>query len=257
MLELFGRDSEVCRVSRFIALSLIVLGPAALARAELTIAPIDSLAMPPGTVTGITWVGPDVLAVLTTDADSAATTGSQATFLVVQDSSGRVLARQDVTGTLARGLAYDGEYYWSCGDDAEGGSLIYQVDAATLEVLQSFPLPGHRPVDCCYDGHWVWVSDRDSARIDRVDPEKGQVTRSVTAPAFSPYGLTYDGSAIWTTDSATGRMYRLSGARLATSATVDAASFLMRGRDVLLAYDGQNLYFLPIGGRFAIRVGIF
>lgn len=243
---------------RPVVIASLLLAWVAAARGELTVAPVDSLTLPPGTISGLTWVGGDTLAVLAAVEDPAVRdAGATVTYLILQDTRGDVLTRQDVTGTLTRGLAYDGQFFWGCGDDAEGGSLLYQVDGQTLQVLQSFPTPGHRPMDLCWDGRWIWVSDRDSARLDRYDPETGQVTRTVPAPAFSPCGLTWDGSAFWLTDSATGRLYRLRGSRLGSIAVADAGGFLWPGRDVLLMHDGASLYYLLQGSQIAIRLTVF
>ena len=71
--------------------------------------------------------------------------------------------------------------------------------------------PGHRPTGMCFDGRFLWITDRDSGRVDRFDPEVEEITRSVQAPGFSPCGLAWDGRNMWVTDSGTGRMYRLVG----------------------------------------------
>jgi len=231
-----------------LVLGCLLAGPAG----ALTLAPVDSLPLPAGRTTGLCWVGGDTVAVLTAVPDSMATVDRELTFLVVQDTTGAVLWQEDFTGTLARGLTYDGEFFWSCGDEQGGGSLLYKIAADTVRVEQAHPTLGHRPVALAADGRWLWLSDRDRARLDRIDPETGDATRSVSPPGFSPYGVAYDGQALWVTDSATGRLYRLRGARGERVTAVEPESFLHRGEDVLLMHDGRRLWVVLPGATHAV-----
>ena len=106
----------------------------------------------------------------------------------------------------------------------------------------------------CFDGRYVWITDRDTGRVDRFDPEPGAITRSVVTPGFSPFGVAWDGRHLWVTDSGTGRMYRLSGSRGLWSATVDVESFLFRGQDVLLLHDGGAFWYVIPQERIAVRL---
>ncbi len=217
----------------------------------------DTMPLPHGEVTGLTWMGPDTLVVLTDIPDSLAVSGERQIQLVFQDREGMVLREEDFTGTLARGLAYDGEFLWSCGDDDQGGSILYQIEADTCKVEEAFPTPGHAPSDLSWDGRYVWVTDRDSGRVDRFDPETRKISRSVITPGFSPFGVAWDGRYMWVCDSGTGRLYRLIGARRNWSATADTESFLFRGRDVLLAHDGTGFWAHARGDTTATKMEPF
>jgi hypothetical protein len=224
------------------------------AQRQLSFAPIDTLPLPVGDVTGVTWRGPDTLAVLVVLRDTLDGEPQEQVLLSLHDRSGALFEQVDFTGSLQRGLAFDGSFFWSCGDEPEGGSLVYKIDADTLVVKDVYPTPGHRPMALTWDDRYVWISDRDSGRLDRLDPETGDVTRSVFAPGFSPCGLAWDGRYMWVTDSGTGRLYRLAGSRRTWNATVDLASFFYRGADVLLAHDATWLWYLPPGARGLVRV---
>lgn len=219
-------------------MSLAVSGLAS----ELALAPADSLPLPLGEVRGITWAGVDTLALLVAETDSMSFADSLQVMLVVGHPDGTVYWQEDFTGVLGRGLAWDGEFFWSTGDDTEGGSLLYKIAADTVAVEEVYPAPGHRPMDLAYDGRWLWVTDRDNGRIDRIDPETGKLTRSVGAPGFSPTGLTWDGHAMWLADAGTGRLSRMRGGRLQRRDTVLAERWFLRGLDALLAHDGQSLW---------------
>ncbi|MFO7655353.1 MAG: hypothetical protein R6X25_16250 [Candidatus Krumholzibacteriia bacterium] len=245
--------AALCGLAVIAAIAMAPAGVAAVVPpTAITIVPVDSLPLPPGEVTGLAWRGPDTLAVLV----KAPAGAGERIMLSLHDRAGALLQKVDVTGTAGRGLAYDGTSFWVAGDDAEGGSHVVRIDADTLEVEDTYPLRGHRPMALTWDGSSVWVSDRDSGRLDRVDPTTGDITRSVLSPGFSPCGVAWDGRAMWVTDSATGLLYRLTGPRREWSATVTADAFFHRGEDVLLLHDGNWLWYVRPGSSWAIRARI-
>lgn len=217
----------------------------------------DSLPLPPGGwVTGLTFMGPDTLVVLTDTPDSVSVSGDREVRLVFQDRGGRVLMQEDFTGVCERGLAWDGEFLYSCGDAPDGSSILYKIRVDTLQVDGAFNTLGHRPTDLCYDGSYIWITDRDAGRVDRFDPEVDEITRSVLTPGFSPCGVAWDGSWMWVTDSGTGRMYRLSGGRRNWSATISPESYLHRGHNVLLLGDNKAFWYVPPGSSHALKIRI-
>ncbi len=241
---------------------LVALGAAPAAAqdgrvAEMAIVPGDTLALPgPGRVVGLTVAGADSLAFLLDVPDSLAASGRREVRLLLQGPGGKVLHDEDYTGVLDRGLAWTGKAFFACGDAPDGSSILYEITVDTLGALVvegGFTAPGHRPMALAWDGRYLWVSDRDSGRLDRFDPEVGEFTRFVATPGFSPCGLAWDGSSMWLTDAGTGRLYRLVGARLRWNGVVDALSFLWRGADVLLWHDGSGLWYLPPGEAIAVR----
>lgn len=224
----------------------------------LSFARMDTLMLPqPGRIAGITWMGPDTLVVLQDIPDSLSRSGDREVRLVFQDTSGAVLRQEDFTGVLDRGLAWDGEWLYGCGDVDDGSSILYRIEPDTLMVDQAFDAPGNHPCGLCFDGRFLWITDRDTGRVDRWDNEVEETTRSVITPAFSPFGVCFDGKYMWITDSGSGRMYRLTGARRRWSATVDTESYLERGRDVLLLHDGESFWYVPDGENLAIRIQFY
>ncbi len=219
---------------------------------------LDTLALPPlGKVVGISWMGPDTLAVLMDVADTLSTSGEREMHLVFQDTAGVVFRNEDFSGVLDRALAWDGEFLWSCGDADDGSSILYKIGVDSLDVWQvdeAYNTPGHRPSDMCYDGRFVWITDRDSGRVDRFDPEVEDITRSALTPGFSPFGVGWDGRNMWLTDAGTGLMYRVSGSRRTWSATIDPESFMHRGENVLLMSEGARFWYLPAGQNIAVGI---
>ncbi len=239
---------------RLLVVALLTIAAVTPAHAEISATPVDSLALPGGEITGLTWAGTDTLALLVAQTDSLAIDEVHQMFLVVGDTSGTIYWQEEFTGVLARGLAWDGEYFWSCGDDAEGGSLLYKIRADTVAVEEVYATPGHRPMSLAFDGRWLWLTDRDNGRIDRIDPETGDLTRSVGAPGFSPVGLAWDGVAMWVTDSGTGRLTRMRGNRLQRREEVAADGWFLRDQDARLAHDGHSLWVLPAGESYLRRL---
>lgn len=221
----------------------------------LSFTSLDSLSLGgEGFVAGVTWMGPDTLAVLQAVPDSMSASGDREVHLVFSDREGNILVKEEFSGVLDRALTWDGEFLYSCGDADDGSSIIYQIQVDTLQVEEAFDAPGHRPTSMSFDGRYVWITDRDSGRLDRFDPETKAITRSVVTPGFSPHGVAWDGHNMWVTDSGTGRMYRLSGGRLKWTATVDTESFLYRGQDLYLLHDGGTFWYVLPQQRLAVEL---
>ena len=237
-------------------LGVLVPASAASAQTELAVSLGDSLALPWGQVTGLTWAGGDTLALLISQPDTFRTDRGPRVMLQVGDAHGTVYWQHDVTGTLKRGLAWDGAYLWSSGDDAEGGAVLYKLERDVFAIVSTHTAPGHRPTGFAFDGRWLWVADRDQARLHRLDPLTGEVTRAVAAPGFSPTGLAWDGQALWVTDAGTGRLARLRGGRLERREVAAADDWFHRGIDILLAHDGRSLWRVVHGAPFMQRVAL-
>ncbi len=255
--------NQIFSLTLFVVISILITGTVLAADnnagygpdVTLSFSRLDTLMLPAlGNISGLTWMGPDTLVVLNDIPDSLSESGDREVRMTFQDREGEILRMEDFTGVLHRGLAWDGEFLFSCGDADDGSSILYRIEPDTLMVEEAFDAPGNRPSGMCYDGRFVWITDRDTGRVDRFDNEVGEITRSVVTPGFSPFGVTFDGKYMWITDSGSGRLYRLTGARRRWSATVSTDSFMMRGENVLLLHDGQSFWYVPEGEHFAVRI---
>ncbi len=237
-----------------------VTPPARAQVAEMAMVPGPAMPLPgPGAVVGLTVAGGDTVACLLDVPADRSTSGRREVRLLVQRRGGRTLRDEDFSGVLDRALAWTGQAFYACGDAPDGTSILYEIrpdSLGPLVVQKAHTAPGHRPMALAWDGRHLWLSDRDSGRLDRFDPEVGEFTRFAAAPGFSPCGLAWDGQHMWLTDSGTGRLYRLVGGRLRWNGTVDALSFLHRGTDVLLWHDGVNLWYIVAGQNVAVRADI-
>jgi len=264
-----GSDQMNYRFSWRVLLTLVLLVGAtrsvALAAdshpAQMSFVELDTLVLPAvGRVTGLTWMGPDTLAVLMDIADTLTSSGEAEMHLVFLDTAGVVFRDDDFTGVLNRGLTWNGEFLWSCGDADDGSAILYKIATDSLGVWQiedAYDTPGHRPSDLCFDGRFVWITDRDSGRVDRFDPEVSEITRSALTPGFSPVGVGWDGRNMWLTDAGTGLMYRLSGSRRTWSATIDAGVFMHRGEEILLTSEGSDFWFVLGKQNAAVRIRFY
>ncbi len=230
---------------------------AAGAGGEIAVSWGDSLSVAEGEIRGLAWLDDDHYVALVVQPDSLPDMPPVKTALTWFDAQGSVTREEDFTGTLSRGLTFDGKYLWSLADatsDAE--ATLFKIESDTLFVDAVYPTPGHRPYGLAWDGRYVWMVDRDRGRLDSFDPETEQISRSELTPAFSPCGLAFDGRSFWTCDSGTGRLYRLSRGGTAWSGTVSREGFEFRGRDVMLAWDGASLWAVPQPGAVAHRLWI-
>lgn len=237
------------------AAAVLLLAAPAVARDTLGLAVVDTLDLAEGELRGLTWLENDTLVVLV--AFPAATPGAPDSVASLRwlDDEGAVLREHDVTGLLSRGLAYDGKWFWSLGDqDAERPATLYKIESDTLFVDEAYPTPGHRPRDLAWADDGLWLVDRDRGRLDRFDPEAEEVTRSHPTPGFSPAGVAWDGSSLWVSDAATGLLYRLNGRGTVWTGTVRSEDCYLRGAETALVWRGEELWLLPPRSGRAVRV---
>ena len=224
---------------------------------EIEVSWDDSLSVAAGEIRGLAWLDDDHYVALVAQPDTLPDMPPLKIALAWFDARGNVTREEDFTGTLSRGLVFDGKYLWSLGDatpDAE--ATLFKVESDTLFVDAVYPTPGHRPCGLAWDGRYVWIVDRDCGRLDCFDPETEKISRSELTPAFSPCGLAFDGRSFWNSDSGTGRLYRLSRGGGTWSGTVSREGFDFRGCDVMLAWDGVSLWAVPQPGGIAYRIRI-
>ena len=91
-----------------------------------------------GAVAGVTWLGPDTLAVLEDIPDTLSESGDREVHLVFRDRAGEILLQEDFTGVLDRALAWDGEFLYSSGD-ADDGSPYRPGDLNSGVVFDRLP----------------------------------------------------------------------------------------------------------------------
>lgn len=71
----------------------------------------------------------------------------------------------------ASGLHFDGDSYWIC-DPSEARIVQFVVDGESLKVLQSFHVPGERPVGVYRNERHLWTADSKTGTIYQCDIEQ-------------------------------------------------------------------------------------
>ncbi len=124
--------------------------------------------------------------------------------------------------------------------------------AAPGEVLLNIPSPESNPLGMTYDGSSLWVIDRLTDRIYRVNPVDGAVTDSLPTPRFDPTGLAWDGRLLWCVDGDERATYAINPAtkKLERSIALDMA------RPSGVAWDGKSLWVADEGRRKLHQVDV-
>ena len=78
-----------------------------------------------------------------------------------------------------------------------------------MNVLQTIQTPGPQPEGLASDGIHLWLSDFQTNKIYRIDPDVPDSIRAYDAPGTGPEGLAWDGSHLWTGSWFTKKIYRL------------------------------------------------
>lgn len=87
--------------------------------------------------------------------------------------------------------------------------LINSSLAKIGDVKSSFPAPGNFSTGLTYDGKNLWLVDRQTDVIYKIDPKTGGQIETLPAPGFSPTGLAWDGSHLWVIDDKELLLYRI------------------------------------------------
>lgn len=72
--------------------------------------------------------------------------------------------------------------------------------AATGDALKSFPSSFASPDGLMWDGAYLWATDCESTRIDKVDPATGLVVGNIDVTGVRSDELAWDGTSIWLSD---------------------------------------------------------
>ena len=248
---------ESCNTAPFIILFVLLAGHVVAQPAvdSLRLSVVDTLMVTDLDLMGFTWIADDTTLALVAESDTIPGSSPLSMTLVWSSARGTVLREVDLTGVVSRGLAYDGQWIWSIADASDQqGALLVQLEPDTLSVEQTYPMPGHRPVDLAWDGASIWIVDRDRGRLDRFDLEAEDVTRSRPSPGFSPTGVAHSGDALWICDYGTGRLDRMSRGGSVWNGTVDVETYFRRGEDMALVWGRGSLWLLPAGAGYLLRL---
>jgi hypothetical protein len=64
-------------------------------------------------------------------------------------------------------------------------------------ILRHFDAPSGFVEDLAFHGTHLWLADRETEKVYRLDPNTGEVLGHFDAPASYPEGLAFDGTHLW------------------------------------------------------------
>lgn len=110
--------------------------------------------------------------------------------------------------------------------------------AAPGEIVRHLPTPGRHPTGLTFDGQALWLADRVSDVLYRIDTEDGRVLESLTAPGYQVEGLTREGELLWVLDAESKRALKVSPRTGIAERTIPVRLSAPQG----LAFDGKHLW---------------
>jgi DNA-binding beta-propeller fold protein YncE len=149
------------------------------------------------------------------------------------------------SGTWTADIAYDGENLWTT---AIGELQIHQISTVNGSIIRSIPTNVNFPKGLTFDGTNLWLSDStliyqiDTANgnvlqsISRPGQDSGQIQSEVIS------GLTFDGNGFWSNTT------RLLTPTIDSTFNITTTGTLIQGYQAIadfpsgLAYDGQFLW---------------
>jgi sugar lactone lactonase YvrE len=109
---------------------------------------------------------------------------------------------------------------------------------ATGDVVRQFPTPGRCPTGLTFDGESLWLADRRSDLLYRIDPNDGHVIESLTAPGYQVEGLTTEGGFLWVLDAEQKTAFKLNPKTGIAEHSITVHCSSPQG----LAFDGEHLW---------------
>lgn len=110
--------------------------------------------------------------------------------------------------------------------------------AAPGDVVQQFAAPGSCPTGLTFDGESLWLADKMSDLLYRIDPKTGRVVESLPAPGFKIEGLASEGKFLWALDTDDRKALKLDPKTGITEKQIPVPVSSPQG----LAFDGENLW---------------
>ena len=122
--------------------------------------------------------------------------------------------------------------------------------AMTGDVINSFAAPYSCPTGMTSDGDNLYLADRKSDKIYKIDPKNGKVIIEMEAPGFKPQGLAYDGKYLWLVDAEEGVLLQFDPEKQVTVKTLWCPARKPKG----LAWDGEYLWLADSKANLLLQV---
>ena len=116
------------------------------------------------------------------------------------------------------------------------------LQAAIGHAQKTFKTPATHPTGMTFDGEYIWLADKMTYKIYRINPQNGKVVKTIQSPGFDPTGLAWDGKLLWCADGKEGWIYGINVETEIAEKILESNSSKPGG----LAFDGN---FFGIGKR--------
>jgi transglutaminase-like putative cysteine protease/glutamine cyclotransferase len=110
--------------------------------------------------------------------------------------------------------------------------------AAPGDTLASLTAPACCSQGMTFDGEHLWVVDRMTDMMYRIDADKGDIVDSISAPGYVPRGLTWDGQRLWCVDAEEASIYAINP----KTQVIETAIYCPVSNPADLAWDGHYLW---------------
>lgn len=119
-----------------------------------------------------------------------------------------------------------------------GSATAATGKSAPGEVMRKFHTPGNCPTGLTVLGDSLWLADRTSDKLYRIDMASGKVVGELDSPGYQVSGLTTDGKYLWVLDEEQRVVFKLNPETGIAEKTVSVSSKYPQG----LAFDGKYLW---------------
>ncbi len=109
---------------------------------------------------------------------------------------------------------------------------------ATGDVINSFATPGSCPTGLTFDGKYLWMADRKTDSLYKIDSNTGRIKTARPAPGYQVEGLAVEGSYLWVLDIEEGAIFKLNPDTDIVEKTIYPPCDHPKG----LAWDGKYLW---------------
>ncbi|HOB77831.1 MAG: transglutaminase domain-containing protein [Bacteroidales bacterium] len=78
--------------------------------------------------------------------------------------------------------------------------VVISLFAYPGEIIKQLKAPNRHCTGLTYDGKYLWVADRGTDSLYKIDTKDGHIIKSISAPGYWTTGLAWDGQHLWVID---------------------------------------------------------
>ncbi|MHC4664216.1 MAG: transglutaminase domain-containing protein [Planctomycetota bacterium] len=89
------------------------------------------------------------------------------------------------------------------------GENATEAEKRIGDVITSFDSPGPRPTGLTWDGEALWLAEKKTGKLYRIDPETQKILKTFPSPAIEPSGLAWGNGFLYCADLFTSAIFVL------------------------------------------------